>query len=737
MVTHVERSRHIDNVLSAVADPAAPPAAPDPFRQSWARCMTEHGLDPARPTPARILPQQQVREHRQRLEDFLRVARSGMEDMYSRVADLGYMLLLTDASGITVDYIGNPATDDELRGAGLYLGADWNEAHAGTCGVGTCLIERRPITCHQAEHFDATHIALTCSSAPLFDPTGELLAVLDVSALRSPVGRDSQHLAFQLACLYAQRIEDANFLRHFRRHWILRLGTGPGLVDVAGETLFAFDDDALVVGANSGARSRGWGPGALPGASPVGRSLFELFPAAADAIWRLARGGLGMDETAIAADGQRRWYATVTPPRERARVGAELAWGAGAVTAPAAAQRLAPQAGAAPEDRPARLPAPGVGDAVLAGADPGVPGGRAGAGSLSRSGLVGAIGPVAARPQRAAAGATRHPGLDRMAGDDPAMARLVGQVRRLADRRVNVLVHGETGAGKEVLARALHASGPRAAMPFVAINCASIPDSLIESELFGYTAGSFTGGRAKGARGLIQQADGGTLFLDEIGDMPLHLQTRLLRVLSEGEVLPLGAERPLPVDLAVVAATHRDLRERVAAGSFREDLYYRLAGATLHLPALRERTMDIGVIVESILAQAATDLAKPVRGFAPEAMACLLTYGWPGNIRELRNEIYRAVALCDDLVIPADALSPKLLRGQAVNEMNGSARDGSDGMRVPEAGTLVERLGAIEVAILKEALLQHRWNKTRAAKALGLSRVGLKQKLVRFGLEEK
>jgi len=307
--------------------------------------------------------------------------------------------------------------------------------------------------------------------------------------------------------------------------------------------------------------------------------------------------------------------------------------------------------------------------------------------------------------------------------------------QKIARYDLSVLIQGESGTGKELLARAIHYASPRTTDPFVMENCAAIPDSLLESELFGHRRGAFTGAHADHV-GLFQRANGGTVFLDEIGDTSLTMQVKLLRVLQEGEVRPVGATQSLRVDVRIVAATHRDLEAEVRAGRFREDLYYRLAGVTVTLPALRERTMDLGVIVASILAQAATDLAKPVHGFAPEAMACMLTYGWPGNIRELRNEIYRAVALCDDLVIPADALSPKLLRGQAVHQMNGASQ-GVDGMRVPESGTLVERLGAIEVAILKESLMQHRWNKTRAAKALGLSRVGLKQKLVRLGLEEK
>ena len=249
------------------------------------------------------------------MEGLLRVARAGMEDMYRRVADLGYMLLLTDADGITVDYIGNPASEKQLKAAGLYLGADWNEAHAGTCGVGTCLIEQTTITCHQAEHFDATHIALTCTSSPLFAPDGQLLGVLDCSALHSPEARESQHLALQLTSIYAQRIEDANFLRHFTRQHILRLGTARGLVEVAGDLMFALDDDGVIVGANTGARRR-FGQGGLPGASRlVGSTLEDALGIDMGTLAALARGGPGAAATTVQVGHGEPYFPVVIAPR--------------------------------------------------------------------------------------------------------------------------------------------------------------------------------------------------------------------------------------------------------------------------------------------------------------------------------------------------------------------------------------------------------------------------------------
>jgi transcriptional regulator of acetoin/glycerol metabolism len=226
------------------------------------------------------------------------------------------------------------------------------------------------------------------------------------------------------------------------------------------------------------------------------------------------------------------------------------------------------------------------------------------------------------------------------------MQRLIAQATRLASKPIDLLIQGETGSGKEVLARALHAASDRSNAAFVAINCAALPESLIESELFGYAPGTFTGARQQGMKGLLQQAQGGTLFLDEIGDMPVALQTRLLRVLAEREVLPLGSDTPIALDVRFITATHRDLTTLIAAGSFREDLYYRLAGGTLSLPALRQRS-DVDWLIDRLLENEAEALGCRAR-LKPEVRERLLAHDWPGNIRELRNVLRFALALADD-----------------------------------------------------------------------------------------
>lgn len=299
---------------------------------------------------------------------------------------------------------------------------------------------------------------------------------------------------------------------------------------------------------------------------------------------------------------------------------------------------------------------------------------------------------------------------------------------RVARYDLSVLVTGESGTGKELLARAIHYASPRAERAFVMENCAAMSDTLLESELFGHKRGSFTGAFDDHV-GLFQRADGGTIFLDEIGDTSPAFQVKLLRVLQEGEIRPVGASRAVLVNVRVIAATHRDLEEDVRCGRFREDLYYRIASVTLSVPPLRERSADIMPIATMLLSRAGQELGRPLVRFADDVPANLLAYAWPGNIRELRNEIFRAVALSDGETVSASAFSRRVLYGQP------GLVAATPGNPLVQSGSLQRRLDAMEAVILRETLLRHRWNKTHAAKELGLSRVGLRHKLARFGLE--
>jgi transcriptional regulator of acetoin/glycerol metabolism len=260
-------------------------------------------------------------------------------------------------------------------------------------------------------------------------------------------------------------------------------------------------------------------------------------------------------------------------------------------------------------------------------------------------------------------------GLDALAGTDPHLVQNVHYIKRVMNKGIPIMLLGETGTGKEAFAQAIHNGSNRAKMPFIALNCASIPETLIESELFGYSEGAFTGAKQKGMKGKILQSDGGTLFLDEIGDMPAQLQTRLLRVLAEKEIMPLGGGDPVAVDLHVICATHRNLSELVQAGRFREDLYYRLNGITLNLPAVRERSDKGSLIYSAFKAEAGHAYSKTRIG--EDAWEVLLAYHWPGNIRQLRNVLRYALAVNESGVISVFELPPEIM-GQS-KEMNSSA----------------------------------------------------------------
>jgi transcriptional regulator of acetoin/glycerol metabolism len=319
--------------------------------------------------------------------------------------------------------------------------------------------------------------------------------------------------------------------------------------------------------------------------------------------------------------------------------------------------------------------------------------------------------------------------LEDLAGEDPQMLRNARSAYRIADSNVSVLIQGPTGSGKEAFAHAMHMASGRAGRPFVAVNCAAIPETLIESELFGYKAGAFTGARKDGMRGKILQSSGGTLFLDEIGDMPLMLQTRLLRVLEEQEIVPLGSENPIKVDLHVLAASHRNLREMIARGTFRDDLYYRLNGITLELPALRERADKERVIHHALAAE--TRNGRPA-AIERDALHRLLAYPWPGNIRELRNVIRTALAICDGGVIRRIDLPREIREAETIPIAPPPAELRAD-VATKGLGS-ANPLQVAERAALLSVIQDCHGNMTRVAMQLGMSRNTLYRRIKRHAI---
>jgi transcriptional regulator with GAF, ATPase, and Fis domain len=314
-------------------------------------------------------------------------------------------------------------------------------------------------------------------------------------------------------------------------------------------------------------------------------------------------------------------------------------------------------------------------------------------------------------------------GQQEIIGAPGAMRSLFDQLAKVVDTRVTVLIEGETGVGKELIAAAVHYQSRRRTQLFVSQNCAAMPENLLESELFGHKKGSFTGAY-EDKKGLFEIADGGTLFLDEVTEMPLSLQSKLLRVLQEGEIRAIGATQERRVNVRIVAATNRNLEREVTQGRFREDLYYRLKVFPIRVPPLRERREDIPVLAKHFLERYTAELGKPAAGYAQQAMELLQAYDWPGNVRELQNEVQRVVIQIDaGGFITPDLLSPRIRRIEGVID------------RVkPTKGTLKEMMDQLERWLLIEALREHDNNKTAAARSLGITREGLHKKLRGFGL---
>jgi len=311
----------------------------------------------------------------------------------------------------------------------------------------------------------------------------------------------------------------------------------------------------------------------------------------------------------------------------------------------------------------------------------------------------------------------------RLVARSASMATVFELAKKAARFSTTVLILGESGTGKELIARGIHSEGARAAMPLVPVNCGGIPEHLLESELFGYKKGAFTGAD-RNKKGLFQEADGGTIFLDEIGELPLALQVKLLRVLQESEVRPVGDSRHTRVDVRVMAETAKDLADEVKRGRFREDLYYRLNVLTISLPPLRQRPEDIPYLCRNFLERFNAKMGKSVEGIAPPAMVALIEHSWPGNVRELENVMERAVLLAEDAWLGLEHLPPAL----AAHSRNPQGETGVEGLSLKMAQRVMER------KLIRQALEKTRGNRTRAARLLEISHPSLLSKIKTYNL---
>ncbi len=317
-------------------------------------------------------------------------------------------------------------------------------------------------------------------------------------------------------------------------------------------------------------------------------------------------------------------------------------------------------------------------------------------------------------------------GFGNIIGRSPEIVKVFELIKRVSELKVNILISGESGTGKELVARAIHYSGNRHEGPFVPVNCGAIPENLMESELFGYKKGAFTGAQ-RDKKGLFEEADRGTIFLDEIGDLPLHLQVKLLRALEGKEIRPLGSTEVVPIDVRVISATNRKLEDEVAAGKFREDLYYRLDVIKIQLPSLRERKADISPLAIHFMTRYSREMEKDIRGISPKVLEILENYNYPGNVRELENIIARCVALETSNVIRHETL-PQLVSGRDYLDLDTSFTSST---------SLDTLLGSIEKKMIDKALRSAGGNKTEAAKLLGITLRSFRYRLAKHGMYDE
>jgi transcriptional regulator of acetoin/glycerol metabolism len=653
----------------------------DVVAKSWSRCVNDYSLNPSKPRAPEFIGRSDLETRRAKLADLIACARHEMTILYQQLGDIESAVVLTDTDGVIVHMVASPKFAADAGPLGLRLGGIWSEEMAGTNGMGTCLAAAGPVWVHREDHFFPQLAQLTCSAVPVYDPSGEIAAVLDVSSRASLM---QQHLLVMLG-MTARMIENRLIDRSFSAAHPLHFHSRPEFVFTLHEGKLAVDADGQVLAAN---RSALFQLGLTSMKDIRSRRIEDLFATSLDDM--LERSTLSSFHPVVTyhANANLRFFAVAQRPAQKTG------------TSPGTSLALASPTATTLHASTASTPLQ-----ALDGTDP-----------------------------------LQQPG---STFKDARLLAHLHTARRVIARQTPVLLCGETGAGKEVFARAVHGASPYASGAFVAINCACLPESLIESELFGYRAGAFTGAQRGGRRGKILQADRGTLFLDEIADMPLELQARLLRVLDERKVTPLGSEDTHPVDFQLISASHQHLPTLVREHRFREDLYYRLAGIELLIPSLRERS-DKPELIRDILA--AEGGAGAV--VSPEAEHALMAYAWPGNVRQLRHVLRTALALADGRPIsrahltalplntepfaqpalaPAVSMATSRAMELAAESPDASAAEAQPGDDL--APGKLKPLQAHERVMLLQLITQHRWNVSNVAKALGISRNALYRKL--------
>jgi len=657
----------------------APTGIDEGVTRSWRRSLAA-GLRPDGPQRApEPLDARELQRTRACNDALLRHSAPVMEHLFEQVCASHSMVILADAQGVLMHSLGELNFLSKAERVALRCGASWAETLRGTNAIGTALAEAREVEIHGGEHFLARNGFLTCAATPIWSAQGQLMGVLDISGEQ----RSRHPHTLSLVSGAARMIENSLMLASHRHQHVLQLHSQAEGLGTVAQGVLSFSCEGWLVGANAKAMAL------------LGLRAADLNTLRWEQIFDTARGSASLD--ALEAQTSRGL------PRPLCSTRGQTFW--------------------------VRVQGPGLtghghghahahSHAPLRGAD-------------AHSSVTSAVTSVAqaSRADGPAAPATparpeAPDALSALDSGDPRWRRAAEQARRVLRKQIPLLVLGESGVGKELFVRALHASSDRKHQPFVALNCAALPEGLIEAELFGHAPGAFTGALPRGHKGRLREAHGGTLFLDEIGDMPLALQSRLLRVLQEREVVPLGSGQAQPLDVQLVCATHQDLPAAIAQGRFRADLYHRIHGLALQLPALRER-QDFAALTRRLLDEAAPGAHLQI---APDVMQALAAYAWPGNLRQYRHVLHTAVALHEALDGP---IGWPHLSDEMLHALRPSFAER------PAAGTMAraaqaERrcsLEALTQRAIEEALREHQGNVSAAARQLGVCRQTLYRKL--------
>ena len=675
----------------------APPAtgsAPTHIAAAHAR-SSAYGLDSGMAPDFSTVAKGELSSNLEACRFLFQHAEPVMETLYDQIMNTHSMVLLTSSKGMVLHSLGDTDFLEKASRVALIPGADWSEQQKGTNAVGTALAEQEALTVHGNQHFLSAHQFLTCSCSPIFDPYGQVIGALDVTGDH----RSYHHHTLALVRMSAQMIENHMFGDVFHNAVRVHFHARPEFMGTLVEGIAVFSPEGRFLSANRSAQFQL----GMPRSALQAHTFSSLFGIPISALLDVSRSGMIRPLQVVLHNGVSVWC--------KANFKSQLTWDV---------PKVAPS-----HPQTQRMPTAPA-DAIASPSSTVTPGTAA---------------------ARTPCWKGHFSALKFLDTGDPQVSMVVQKLCKVSGRDIPVMIQGETGTGKDLLAKAIHNDSARAGQPFVSVNCASIPDTLIESELFGYEEGAFTGARKKGASGRILQAHGGTLFLDEIGDMPKHLQARLLRVLQERKVSPLGAGKEVDVDVVVISATHKNLKEMIARGDFREDLYYRLNGLVVKLPALRER-LDFEVVTEKIL-KSLCENGQHI-GVSPTVMDMFKRYPWPGNIRQLHNLLRTAVVMVghdpqiepehlpDDFLDELKDLAPASVHASAplmshagVPIQLGAAPTGiatteatgyTDAMAPGAALDPRQRLQDVALAAMTQMLRLHNGNVSAAAKALGVSR---------------